>query len=152
MNLTTLKISFRNFPKQSKNDSPSSHPIKKYSVNQHPFMKTNYTYCLIKKLKYNPANTEIHTKCNHKINIIWFNPPFCRNVTTKIGKYFLNLLDKHFPQNHLLHKIFNRNSVKVSYSFTISMKTIITNHNKNILGKKPSINQIAIVEVRKLAL
>ena len=93
------------------------------------------------KLKYNPANTETHNKRNHKRNIIWFNPPFSRNVSTKIGKSFLNLLDKHFPQNHRLHKIFNRNNVKVSYSCTKSMKTLITNHNKNILGKKPSINK-----------
>ena len=40
------------------------------------------------KLKYNPANTEIHNKRNHERNIIWFNPPFSRNVSTKIGKYF----------------------------------------------------------------
>ena len=93
------------------------------------------------KLKYNPANTETHNKRNHKRNIIWFNPPFSRNVSTKIGKCFLNLLDKHFPRNHRLHKIFNRNNVKVSYSCTKSMKTLITNHNKNILGKKPSINK-----------
>ena len=93
------------------------------------------------KLKYNPANTETHNKRNHKRNIIWFNPPFSRNVSTKIGKCFLNLLDKHFPRNHRFHKIFNRNNVKVSYSCTKSMKTLITNHNKNILGKKPSINK-----------
>ena len=78
------------------------------------------------KLKYNTPHTKIHNKLNHKINIIWFNPPFSRNVTTKIGKYFLNLFDKHFPQNHCLHKIFNRNSVKVNYSCTKSVKTIIT--------------------------
>ena len=60
------------------------------------------------KLKYNPVNTKTHSKRNHKRNIIWFNPPFNRNVSTKIGKYFLNLLDKHFPRNHHLHKIFKR--------------------------------------------
>ena len=48
------------------------------------------------KLKYNPVNTKTHSKRNHKRNIIWFNPPFNRNVSTKIGKYFLNLLDKDF--------------------------------------------------------
>ena len=32
-------------------------------------------------------------------NIIWFNPPFSKNVATKIGRYFLNLLGKHFPQD-----------------------------------------------------
>ena len=52
------------------------------------------------KLKYNPADTEIHSKRNHKRNIIWFNPPFSRNVSTKIVKYFLNLIDKHFSSKH----------------------------------------------------
>ena len=84
------------------------------------------------KLKYNPVNTKTHSKRNHKRNIIWFNPPFNRNVSKKIDKYFLNILDKHFHRNHRLHK--------VSYSGTKNMKTIINNHNKNILGKKPSID------------
>ena len=43
------------------------------------------------KLKYNPVNTKTHRKRNHKRSIIWFNPPFNRNVSPKIGKYFLNL-------------------------------------------------------------
>ena len=92
------------------------------------------------KLKYNPVNTKTHSKLNHKRNIIWFKPLFNKNVSTKIGKYFLNLLDKHFPRNHRLHKIFNRNSIKVSYSCTKNMETIINNHNKNILGRKPLID------------
>ena len=46
-------------------------------------------------------------------NIIWFNPPFSKSVATKIGRYFLNLLDKHFPQDHKFHKIFNRNNLKL---------------------------------------
>ena len=53
-------------------------------------------YIYQQKLKYNPANTETHNKRNHKRNIIWFNPPFSRNVSTKIGKCILNLLDKYF--------------------------------------------------------
>ena len=40
------------------------------------------------KLKYNPVNTKTHRKRNHKRSIIWFNPPFNRNVSTKIGNYF----------------------------------------------------------------
>ena len=59
------------------------------------------------KLKYHSVNTKVYNKWS----IIWFNLPFSRNVSAKIGKYFLNLLDKHFPQNHRLHKIFNRSSV-----------------------------------------
>ena len=92
------------------------------------------------ELKYNPVNTKVEIKRNHKRNIICFNPLFSRNVSAKIGKYFFNLRDKHFPKNHRSHKIFNINSVKVSCSCTKNMKTIIYNHNKNILGKKPSIN------------
>ena len=60
------------------------------------------------KLKYNPVNTKIHSKRNHKRNVSWFNTHFGRNVSTKIGKYFLNLLDNYFTQNHRLHKIVNR--------------------------------------------
>jgi hypothetical protein len=47
--------------------------------------------------------------------VIWFNPPYSMNVETNVGKEFLNLLDKHFPKNKPLHKIMNRNTVKVSY-------------------------------------
>ena len=32
----------------------------------------------------------------HTSNIIWFNPPFSRNVSTNVAKKFLQLLDKHF--------------------------------------------------------
>ena len=92
------------------------------------------------KLNYNLVNTKTHNKRNHKRNIIWFKPPFSKNVSLRIGKYFLNLLDKHFQKNHRFHKMFNRNSVTVSYDYTKNMKTIINNHNVNIMGKKPSIN------------
>ena len=40
------------------------------------------------KLQYNHVNTKTHNKRNHKRNIIWFNPSFSSNVSTKIGKYF----------------------------------------------------------------
>ena len=46
--------------------------------------------------------------------IIWFNPPFNKSVMTNVAKRFLNLVDRHFPKTHTLHKIFNRNTVKVS--------------------------------------
>ena len=43
---------------------------------------------------------------NHSQNIIWFNPPFTRNVTINIVKWFLNLVDTNFPKSNKLHKIF----------------------------------------------
>ena len=66
-------------------------------------------------------------------NKIWFNPPFSRNAATKIGRYFLNLLDRHFPQDHKFHKIFNRNNIKVSYSCMPNIKSVINSHNRTIL-------------------
>ena len=44
-------------------------------------------------------------------------------------------IDKHFPRSHVLHKIFNRNNVKVSYSCMSNMAKIIKSHNEKILGK-----------------
>ena len=75
------------------------------------------------KLKYNPPQNNNNNNKNRKRNIIWFNPPYNKNVSTKIGNFFLNLIDKYFPTDHKFHKLFNRNSVKVSYSCTKNIKT-----------------------------
>ena len=55
------------------------------------------------------------------------------NVKTNIAKKFLQLVDKHFPVNHNLHKAFNRNNVKVSYSCMPNTASVIKAHNKRIL-------------------
>ncbi|MCP4482402.1 MAG: hypothetical protein GY817_06445, partial [bacterium] len=49
---------------------------------------------------------------NRSRKIIWFNPPFNNNVKTNVGRCFLNMIQKHFPQGHKLQKIFNKNTVK----------------------------------------
>ena len=51
-------------------------------------------------------------KRNRKRQIIWFNPAFNLKTKTKIGKLFLNFLDKHFPSHNKLHKLFNGNYCK----------------------------------------
>ena len=70
---------------------------------------------------------------NRQRKIIWFNPPYSMNVQTNIGREFLNLVSKHFPKNHRYKKIFNKNNVKVSYSCTDNLQTIIKKHNRKIL-------------------
>ena len=75
---------------------------------------------------------------NRKRNIIWYNPPFSKNVKTNVAKKFLGLINKHFPKEHKYHKIFNRNNVKVSYSCMPNMKKILNSHNKKILSNKTS--------------
>ena len=73
---------------------------------------------------------------NRKRNVTWYNPPFSKNVATNIGRKFLQLVDKHFPKNSTLHKIFNRNTLKVSYSCMDNMGKIIDAHNKSIMKEK----------------
>ena len=68
-------------------------------------------------------------KRQRKRNIIWFNHPFDKNVTTNIGRRFLQLLDLHFHVGHPYHRIFNRNTVKVSYCCMPNMGSIISSHN-----------------------
>ena len=40
----------------------------------------------------------------------------------------------HFPKGNSLNKIFNKSTVKVSYSRMGNISTIISSHNKNILN------------------
>ena len=63
-------------------------------------------------------------------------PPFSEHVKTNIGRTFLNLLEKHFPSRHHLHKICNKNTVKISYSCMLNMAAILSRHNKTILASK----------------
>ena len=89
------------------------------------------------KLNY---HKKTNNKRNRKRNIIWFNPPFNKSVSTNIAKKFLQLIDKHFTRTSTLHKIFNRNTVKVSYSWTDNIAKIIKRHNKNKTNLNP-VNQ-----------
>ena len=63
-------------------------------------------------LKYK-AQKEQRKKNNQNKKVTWFKPPHSKQVSTNIAKYFLNLLDQHFPKQHRLYKIFNRNNGKV---------------------------------------
>ena len=76
-------------------------------------------------------------KRNRSRNIIWFNPPWNAAVTTNIGACFLKLVDKNFKKDNPLHKILNRNTIKVSYSCTKNIKAIIASHNSKILNGPP---------------
>ena len=86
------------------------------------------------KLEYMPHVTQ-QPRRNRQRNIIWFNPPFSKNVKINIARSFLKLVDTHFPIGNKLHKIFNRNAVKVSYSCMNNVKSIITSHNTRIIRK-----------------
>ena len=92
---------------------------------------TSFNY----KLTYRKPSPDTTHRKNRPRNIIWFNPPYSQNVKTKVGKCFLTLIDKHFPKSNPLHKILNRNTLKLSYSCMNNVKAIISNHNKAVISR-----------------
>ena len=82
------------------------------------------------KIKYNkqvPVN-RVQTR-----KVIWFNPPYSSHVKTNVGKAFMKLIVKHFPKHHIYYKIFNKNSIKLSYSRMQNMGNVIMKHNNKLL-------------------
>ena len=92
---------------------------------------------LCSSLKFEDKSKQKKPKKQRKRKQIWFTPPYNAALKTNIGKEFLKLIDKHFPVNHPLHPIFNRRTIKVSYSTTENLASIIQNHNKKLLKQQP---------------
>ena len=101
---------------------------------QEALAKSGHTHVL----EYNPDT--ISTPKNRQRKIIWFNPPYSRIVSTNIGKSFLQLVSRHFPQGHKFRKLFNRNNIKVSYSCRPNVRSIINSHNRKILGEQTRLS------------
>ena len=98
-----------------------SERLSKNSSNQEVFNTAKVEYeDALKKSGYNVdlkyTNNKSEKPKTRKRNIISFNPPFTKSFSTNVAKTFLQLVTKHFPRTHKLQKIFNRNTVKVSYS------------------------------------
>ncbi|KAJ8024103.1 hypothetical protein HOLleu_36733 [Holothuria leucospilota] len=72
---------------------------------------------------------------NRKRNIIWSNPPFSKTVKNNVAGHFLRFIAQHFSDNDFLHKIFNQNKVKISYSCMPNIKSIVQVHNNRTLSK-----------------
>ena len=145
------------FPYRKPNDKPiyvntkSNHPptilkqipsmistrISKLSCDKDEFLKSKPFYDNILKksgynegLTYNPNANKPHKRKRQR-KIIWYNPPFSLNVKTNIGRRFLLLLKKHFTQ-HKYSKIFNPNSIKLSYSCMPNIGKTIRTHNRKV--------------------
>ena len=93
------------------------------------YLKQNIT------TEFTKENNYVQKNKNRKRKIIWFNPPFCKLANIDVGKYFLRLIDKHFKQDNILHKIFNRETLKISYSCTNNISQIINSHNNKLINK-----------------
>ena len=81
-------------------------------------------------ITYVPSPSKLQT---HKTQIFLVQPPYGANVKTNIGKFFMRLVDKHFPRHHKYYKVFNRNNIKLSYSYMPNMNNVIRKHNSKIM-------------------
>ena len=109
------------------------------SCNEEEFMKASLEYEQVlkasgcdEKLAYIPNQPK---RNNRKRKILWYNPPFELQEKTNVAKLLLDLLKKHFPRRHKLHKIMNKNTVKVSYSYMPNVSSYISSHKGTTLKK-----------------
>ena len=72
---------------------------------QKALQNSGYRHTLTYERPENDSTNINKIKRNRKRKIMWFNPPFNLKTKTKIGKLFLNLLDKHFPPHNKLHRL-----------------------------------------------
>ena len=80
------------------------------------------------KFSRNPSKPKRRSR-----KVTWFNPPFNSNVKTNIGRDFLRLVREQFPPTHKYRKIFNKNTLKISYSCMENIENIIKSHNAKVL-------------------
>ena len=84
------------------------------------------------EMKYETSENTKHK--NRERKILWFDPPFSQSVKTNIEKVFLKLVRKHFPRHHIIHKIFNTNTLKLSYCCRKNISNIIKQYNATVLS------------------
>ena len=89
--------------------------------------------------KDEPSNKKKKAKKGRSRDVIWFNPPYSTTVKTNVGAKFLYLVKKHFPEGSALHKVFNKNTTKVSYSCMKNVASIIKGHNAAKLHSRPPV-------------
>lgn len=110
------------------------------SCDEHEFKNAKPDYeSALKDAGYNVSmryenNAATNQRRNRKV--IWFNPPFSNSVKTPIGRIFISLIKKHFPNHHKFHRIFNINTLKLSYSCMPNIENVIKQHNSKILNPK----------------
>jgi len=106
------------------------------AIYQQALNNSGFTHQLTYSSTSQSQTTTPQRSRTRKRNIVWFDPPYSRNVSTNIGKIFLKIIDSAFPSQHPPHKIFNRNTVKVSYCCTNNLEQIISSTNKGKLAEK----------------
>ena len=100
---------------------------------QNALHRSGYTH----QLQYQSENTTTKTYKNRKRNITWYNPPFNKAAKTNVGRKFLNIIRNTFKASNPLKKIFNKNSLQISYSCRNNICSTTAGNNKKQLNKTP---------------
>ena len=93
-------------------------------------------------LHYEPPTTDKRKKQTTEHHTL-VQPPIQQKHQHQYRTQFLALVDKHVPKDYKLRKIFNHNTIKISYSCMNNTKQIIDNHNKRILNSSKHIKDTA---------
>ena len=81
-----------------------------------------------KESKFHKEEQNTHKRKRNR-NILWFQPPFSRNVITNVAEIFHNLVRKHFPKSNKFQKFFNRNT-HCQNELLLHLSCIFRYHNK----------------------
>ena len=87
-------------------------------------MESFHVIC-VSQLKYRKQDQKKDNLQQRKRQIMWSDSPYSKTVTTKVNKFFLSLIEKHFPPHHKLRKLFNQDNVKISYRCLLTKKSIV---------------------------
>ena len=115
--------------------------VKKNIYNYPPYQKALSDSGYSHKLEYDQnanvkkANSKQKRRRNRKTT--YFNPPYSLNAKHNLGPSFKRLVAEGFPKgHHPLHKIFNKNTLKLSYKYMPNIGKIISAHNSKMLREE----------------
>ena len=122
--------------------------------NTHTSLLSNKVVLL--KNCYTRTTQHPEKKTRRKRNVTWFNPPFSSDVEPKIGKKLFNILNKYFPKHHHLHKVINKNTVKLSYCCMLNVGRLLKAQNQKVPNNTKAtpptkIPQLATAETKRVA-
>ena len=140
-NPITLLIFLKSYLYQSNLDYPTFPAILKFSMKHINTIKISLiNLCMTTNFNTNHQITKMKTNVNRSKIAKETSPGsshlFLKNVSNNIGKYFLLSIQQHFLNNHVYHKIFNKNNVKTSYSSMANIKKPSIYFNKEVITKK----------------
>ena len=125
-------ITTRTYPPASTDGYHPFHRTKHHSTKPPPRTKMHSTTADTTTLYTTNRPQLLNGETDNATTSSGTTPHSAKNVNTNIGHRFLALVDKHFPKANKLRKIFNRNTIKISYRCMNNTKQIIDNHNKRI--------------------